>query len=148
MAAPRPARLVKTTVAVYVAALFATAPFTGGGSTEPSPAAAADPWTGIHMTHVPAGVQADVISFAVPVSAYELAAALPSGARVLSLVGPTPDGGTAGVTVPDGLPLAGALAALGPDVAATPVASIAIAHDDAAREAIRAAFAGRLAPGA
>jgi hypothetical protein len=36
MAALRPARLVKTTVAVYVAALFATAPFTGAGSPQHS----------------------------------------------------------------------------------------------------------------
>jgi hypothetical protein len=97
------------------------------------------------MAHTPPGVQVDVISFAAPVSAYELAAVLPPQARALSLVGPAPDGGTAGITVPDGLPLAGALAALGPGAAAIPVASIAIAHDDVAREAIRTAFAGRLA---
>jgi hypothetical protein len=126
MAAQHPARIIKTTVAVYVAALFATAPFTGTGSLEAAPApgdAAA-----AHLSYLPAGVEVDVITFTTPVAAYNVAAQLPPNARVVSMVGIGPDGGSAGVTIPDGLPLAGALAALGPEVSSIPVTSVAIAR--------------------
>jgi hypothetical protein len=130
MAALHPARIVKTTVAVYVAALFATAPFTGTGPLEAAPPAAAD--AAAHMTYAPAGVEVDIITFAAPISAYDVAAHVPPGARVVSLVGVAADGGSAGITVPDGLPLAGALAALGPEVASLPVTSVAVARDGVA----------------
>lgn len=127
MTALRPARIVKTTLAVYVAALFATAPFTGTGSLEAAPPAGNDA-AAAHMSYLPAGVAVDVITFATPVAAYDVAAQLPPNARVVSMVGIAPDGGSAGVTIPDGLPLAGALAALGPEVSAIPVTSVAIAR--------------------
>lgn len=127
MAALHPARIVKTTLAVYVAALFATAPFTGTGSVEAAPPAGNDA-AAAHLSYLPTGVQVDVITFATPVAAYDVAAQLPPNARVVSLVGIGPDGGSAGVSVPDGLPLAGALAALGPEVAALPVISVAVAR--------------------
>lgn len=147
MATLHPARLVKTTVAVYVAALFATAPFTGTGTLDAAPSAGNDAAVA-HTSYLPAGVEVDVITFSVPVAAYDVAAHLPPTARVVSLVGIGADGGSAGITVPDGLPLAGALAALGPDVAAIPVTSVAIARDEVARVAIETAFAGRIAPSA
>jgi hypothetical protein len=127
MAALHPARIIKTTVAVYVAALFATAPFTGTGPLEAAPAPG-DVAAAAHLSYLPAGVEVDVVTFATPVPAYDVAAQLPPNARVVSMVGIGPDGGSAGVTVPDGLPLAGALAALGPEVASIPVTSVAIAR--------------------
>lgn len=126
MAALHPARILKTTVAVYVAALFATAPFTGTGPLEAAPAPA-EAAASAHLSYLP-GVEVDVITFATPVAAYDVAAQLPPNARVVSMVGIGPDGGSAGVTIPDGLPLAGALAALGPEVASIPVTSVAIAR--------------------
>lgn len=146
MAALRPARIVTTTVAVYVAALFATAPFTGAGSPEAAAPAGDAAASAAHMPSLPAGVEVDVITFDVPLAASQLAAGLPASARVVSLVGLAPDGGSAGVTVPDGLSLTSALALLGPDVAALPVTSVAIARDDVARAAMETAFAGHVAP--
>lgn len=127
MAALHPARIVTTTLAVYVAALFATAPFTGTGSVEAAPPAGSEA-AAPHLSYLPTGLEVDVTTFATPVAAYDVAAQLPPNARVVSLVGIGPDGGSAGVTVPDGLPPAGAPAALGREVAALPVTSVAIAR--------------------
>jgi len=164
MAALRPARIVKTTLAVYVAAVFATAPFTGsgpmsagtpadigkgsalfpfGGAQGASPS---DPWAEVHALHAPADVELDVVDLSSPMTAGEVAAAMPLQVRVISMVGRAADGGAAGITVPDGVPVATALALLGPQVAATPVQSIAIARDEVGLVAVTAAFAGRLTP--
>jgi hypothetical protein len=164
MAALPPARIVKTTLVVYVAALFATAPFTGsvpmsagtpadrgkGFAVFPYDGAqgapASDRWAGAHSLHAPAGVELDVVDLSSPMTAGEVAAAMPLQVRVISMVGHAADGSAAGMTVPDGVPVATAVAMLGPQVAATPVQSIAIARDGVGLAAVTAAFAGRLAP--
>lgn len=141
MATPRPLRIVKTTLVAYGLALFATAPFTGVGTPE-QPASAATPMSA-QLAQAGAGV--DVIAFAAPVSPAEIVAALPPGARVVSLAGRTADGYDSGFTVPDGMSLGTALAMYGPSAAATPVVGIAVAHDDAVLAAIQTSFAGRIA---
>jgi hypothetical protein len=141
MATPRPLRIVKTTLVAYGLALFATAPFTGVGTPE-QPATAATPMSA-QLPQTGPGV--DVVAFASPVSTAEIMAALPAGARVVSVAGRTADGYDSGFTVPDGMSLGTALAMYGASASQTPVVGIAVAHDDAVLAALRTSFAGRLA---
>ncbi|MEW6581246.1 MAG: hypothetical protein AB1416_00610 [Actinomycetota bacterium] len=141
MAAPRPLRLVKSTLVAYGLALFVTAPFTGAGTADTPAASAAAPVAPLAQ----AGTGVDVLTFTAPVPPAELVAALPAGARVVSVSGRTPDGRESGFAVPDGVALGAALAMYGPEAASTPVVSVTVAHDDAVLSTLRSTFAGRLA---